>query len=541
MMIYKPVKYRYVLVALLTFAPLFKVVAQPSEADTTKHNEVKYVHVLEYLKMSNTWLGSNPASLSLSEIHNLGNSLFYINNENGDFYRPQEPEKSNQFGFATENYKMLNDLRLWGKFAFYSTNEYNRNWGDVIDPYRGTPYLFADEEGGDWEKQNYELSFGASSEKLFNLFFIGIDAHYELHTGARQNDPRPLNNANNICIRPGIIFPLRNKLSIGLSGYYGNRNEEISTFVVNKYFQHRLYKLRGVGEYSSVYTREFFRAYNGNSFGGGLQVEHPIKNGGIIAKANIYSYKEVVTDSETQTDGSSLYQHGGEYRETEVDASITLKLSRDMHMHLAKGHFNMNSSKGIEHSQHYDNVLERWITFATSVRYLGDRYQGGIAYSYFKTISNVIDYKWMICLQTFFTSADMRFLLPASSQKVQALHMEVIGKKNVSIAKKSLHLSMSTGYKLSLDDELSLNPELVNSTRTIIIENILIPDFEYLITDYIKLGINAIYNFSLTKKKSNYAFVGVKATRCHLIKPDIAGGSLKNGRNFLGISIGMAY
>ena len=189
MMIYKPLKYRYVLVALLTFAPLFEVVAQSSEVDTAKYNEVKYVHVLEYLKMCNTWLSSNPASLSLSEMHNLGNSLFYINNKNGDFYRPQEPEKSNQFGFSTENYKMLNDLRLWGKFAFHSTNEYNRNWGDVIDPYRRTPYLFADEEGGDWEKQNYELSFGASSKKLFNLFFIGIDAHYELHTGARQNDP----------------------------------------------------------------------------------------------------------------------------------------------------------------------------------------------------------------------------------------------------------------------------------------------------------------------------------------------------------------
>ena len=59
---------------------------------------------------------------------------------------------------------------------------------------------------------------------------------------------------------------------------------------------------------------------------------------------------------------------------------------------------------------------------------------------------------------------------------------------------------MSTGYKLSLDDELSLNPELVNSTRTIIIENILMPDFEYLTTDYIKLGMSAIYNFSLTKR-----------------------------------------
>ena len=158
-------------------------------------------------------------------------------------------------------------------------------------------------------------------------------------------------------------------------------------------------------------------------------MKHQIKNGNIIAEANVCSFNEVVTDSETQTDGSSLYQHGGEYRETEVNASIALKLSGDKHMHLAKGYFNMISGKGIEHSQQYDNVLEKWITFATSVRYLGDRYQGGIAYSYFKTKSNAIDYKWMICLQTFFTSDDMRFLLPASSQKNHVLHMEVIVKK----------------------------------------------------------------------------------------------------------------
>ncbi len=540
-MISKTVKCKYAFITLLIIAPLFGVTAQPSEADTAKHSVAKGVHVLEYLKLSNTWLDSNPAGLSLSEMHNLGNSLFSFNYNDGDFYRPQEPEKSNQLGFSTENYKVLNGLRLWGEFAFRSTNEYNRNWGVVIDPYRGTPYLFADEEGGDWKKQYYDLSFGASSGKLFDLFYFGIEAHYELHTGARQNDPRPLNNADNLWIRPGFILPLGNRLSIGLSGYYGNRNEEISTFVVNKYFQHRLYKLRGVGEYSSVYTREFFRAYSGNAFGGGLQLEYLIENGSILAEANVHSFDEEVTDSETLTDGSSLYQHGGEYRETEVDAAITFKLSGDRYMHLAKGYFNMISGKGIEHSQHYDNILERWITFATSVRYLSDHYQGGINYSYFRTKSNAIDYNWMIGLQTYFTSADMRFLMPGSSQMNYALHLDAIGKKNVSVARNTIHLSMSAGIKLSLDDELSLNPELVNSDRTIIVENILIPDFEYLTSDYVKMGMNAIYNFSLTKKTTSNVFIGVKASKFHLINSDISGSFLKNGRNFLEISMGIAY
>jgi hypothetical protein len=541
-MISKTAKWKSAFIVLLIITSLLRVTAQSSSVETEKLDIFKAPHVLEYLKLSNTWLDvSNPAGLSLSEMHDIGSSLLSFNYNDGNFFRPQEPERSSQLGFSTENYKLLKDLRLWGEFTFLSTNEYNRNWSVVVDPFRGTPYVFADEEGGQWKKQYYSLNAGASTKKLFDLFYFGIETNYEVHTGARQNDPRPLNNANHLWIRPGFIFPLGNRLSLGLSSYYSNRNEEISTFVVNKYFQHRLYKLRGVGEYHSVYTREFFRAYNGDAFGGGMQLEYLINNGNILVDANVRSFNEKVTDSETLTDGTSIYQSGGEYNETVIDASVTVKLSGDRYMHLMKGYFNMVPSKGIEHSQKYDNSLEKWITFATSVRYLSDRYQGGLSYSFYKSRSNSVDYNWMIGLQTFFTSTDLRFLSPKSSQLNSAVHLNVTGKKNVSFSRNNIHMSLSAGYKMSLHDELSLNPELVNSDRTTIIDNVLMPDFEYLTTDYMKMGLNVIYSFSLVKKTNNNIFIGLKADKYQLINSGMVDNVLKDGRNFLEITLGLVY
>ncbi len=494
-------------------------------------------HVLEYLWLTNTWLhAANPAGLSMAEMHDLGNSFFSFNHQGGPYRRPQEADSIHRMGFSTERFQSLGDFRFRGEFVFETTRETNQKWSVVQDPFRGIPYVFADSSGGDWDKQYYNLNVGASSGKLLGLFYAGLEAHYELYTGARQNDPRPLNNTNHIWVRPGLLFPMGNRISLGLSGYYSNRNEEINITVNNWDVQHRYFKLRGVGEFRSGFMRSFFRAYNGDSFGGNLQFAYQHQGIHFLAEAGLRLRQEEVTD------GTSLFEHGGDYEETVVDATIHLKLTGNHHVHLAKGFFHLAKDTGIEHSQSYDVELEKFITFATTLRYRGDRMQGGIHYHFIHTGGSQADYRWMAGLQADLQSADLRFLLPNSSQTTTSAHFTLLGKKNIPLAKNNLHLGLSGGYKLSIKDELRMHPDLVNSDRTVVTDFLTVPDFDYLVKDYITLGLELAYNFAFPGNPRNNLYIGIKADKIHLMDNHATdNGFFQDGRNFFQARIGMIY
>lgn len=508
---------------------------------TTANPEARQIsetpHVLEYLWLTNTWLhAANPAGLAMTEMHDLGNSFFSFNHQGGSYRRPQEADSINRTGFSTERFQSLGDFRFRGEFVFETTRETDQRWSVVQDPFRGTPYVFADSSGGDWDKQYYNLNVGASTGKLLGLFYAGLEAHYELFTGARQNDPRPLNNTNHVWVRPGLLFPMGNRTSLGLSGYYSNRNEEISITVNNWDFQHRYFKLRGVGEHRSGFMRSFFRAYNGDSFGGNLQFAYQQRGIDFLLEAGYRLQQEEVTD------GTSAFEHGGEYEETVVDAMFRLKLTGIHHVHLARGFFQLAQDTGIEHSQQYDIEQEKWITFATTLRYRGDRLRGGIHYHYVRTGGEQTNYRWMAGLQADLESADLRFLLPNSSQINTSAHVKLLGKKNIPVAGNNLHLGLSGGYKLSLNDELRIHPDLLNSERTVVADLLIMPDFDYLVKDYITLGLEMAYNFAFPGNPRNNFYIGIKADKIHLVDNNASGnGFLQDGRNFFQARIGMIY
>ncbi len=526
---------------LVIFALLFCSSVSPihaltvSPGEQTTESVVETPHVFEYLKQKNIWLASsNPAGMAFTEMYDLGNSFFSHFYNDGNFYRPQEADRTNQFGFTTERFQSLNQLRFKGAFTFLTSSEYNQKWGVLTDPYMGTPYVFADESGGDWAKQYYNLNAGMSSGKIMDLFYAGIDVDYVVHTGARQADPRPLNNTYFIDVRPGVIFPLGQRASIGLSGLINNRQEEISISVSNQDFQHRWFKMRGVGEYRTGFMRSFLRTYSGTSFGGGLQFAFNQDAYQILAEANYYTQNQEVTD------GASTFQHGGEYNETRIEGFISFKYNGPSCLHLLTGTFDLKQGTGIEHSQNFDLKEERWVTFATTTRYLGDRYFGSIQYNYFRTNGMAADYNWMAGFQGDIERADLRFLLPNSLQLNTFAKIKLQGKKNFAIGNNNLHIGLSAGYKISLDEELSLNQELTSSERTVISEMVTRPDYDYLVTDYTSFGLDIRYNFSLLKKTRNNFYIGMQADKYYLTDESDA-GFLTSGRNFFMARIGMIY
>ncbi len=492
-------------------------------------------HWMEYLKEYNNWEGaSNPAGLSLTNMHNLGNSYFTYNIDEGDFYRPQDASRVNTFGFTTERYQSLGEMTFRGEFTFHSFEEKDRQWGNVMDPFRGTPYIFSDVEGGDWSKQYYNLNFTAASGRLFGLFYAGIEAHYELYTGARQNDPRPVNHTQSIHAKPGLLFPVGNNSDLGITGYISNRSEDISITLVNHDFQHRWYKMRGVGEFRRGFMRGYSRSYEGTGFGGGINYALTLNRGSLIADADIRFYNEEVSD------GSSIIQHGGELEEMTLETSVRLKLTGASTLHRITGTFNLTEFTGIEHSQSYDNSLEQWITFATSTRYRADHIHTGIDYRFYRTKTNN-DYDWMAGLNASLISDDIRYLLPLSSKKFADLRLLLNGEKNFTLAGNNLHMGVTAGYNMSIDEDLSIHHELLDGDRSDITDNVTIPDFYYHTTNYAIFGINATYSFNIGNTVNSPFYFSLEAKRHDLASSDISPLYKDTARNYLKISLGMIY
>ena len=214
-----------------------------------------------------------------------------------------------------------------------------------------------------------------------------------------------------------------------------------------------------------------------------------------------------------------------------------MKFEGNSHLHLVRGFFNMIERKGIEHNQSYDNVQEIWVTFATSLRFKGDIMQAGINYDFVKT-RKPNEYNWRAGLEANFTQADLRFLLPQSTQLNNDLFFGISGKKNFLIFGTSIHLGMSVGYKHSLMDELSIDQELLSGGRSIIVDTITNPDFLYLRSNYARFGIDATWNFRFSGIPF---YLNLNSSRYQLTGSETTGSFGSGNRNFLEIRLGMVY
>jgi len=280
--------------------------------------------------------------------------------------------------------------------------------------------------------------------------------------------------------------------------------------------------------------RSYSRSYEGTGFGGGVNYAYTFSRGSLIADADIRFYNEEVSD------GSSVIQHGGELDEMTIETSIRLKLRRTNSLHRITGHFDLNEFTGIEHNQSYDNSLEQWVTFATSTRYRADHIHAGIDYRFYRKRANN-DYDWMTGLKAGFISGDMRYLLPLSTKKFADFRLMLNGARNFTIAENNLHLGLTAGYNMSLDEELSIHHELMEGERSDISDNVTVPDFHYLTTDYAIFGINATYSFNIGNTINSPFYLRLEATRYDLTSSDISPRYEDTARNHLKLSLGMLY
>lgn len=511
----------------------FCAVAQEEQADSLRSMPMN----LALLNLRNNWLQTeNAAGMQLSRLWPTGKTALLYNNLSGGMKLAQQPESTDRLQFISERYQPLGKAIFYGSFSYTGQDDRNIRLSDVLDPYRGTPYILADSIGGNWKKQLYALKLKAAAPPLAGgRLMAGIGAELNVATGARQNDPRPLNRSNEINITPGLIWKSGSHSHVGINGLYGKYREEVSLEVKNTYINHFLYKLLGVGQYElpGIFSVGASRNYAGSKYGADLQYGLKTDRMNWLSTAGYRTYSEEVSD------GNSVPRKAGTWKQKDYQVTSVLHFDGGQAFQQLKFEGQLLEDTGIEFHEYFNSAANQWQTILEAPFYLAETRRAALSYTFVQQSDEKV-YNWLAAAALNYQSADKTYTVPASSARTERLDFSVKGGKNFLVGKNaSLQTSLSLGYSKSLSDGLSFIP--VTSDRNLIAREVLYPDHAYLTGDRLMVTCEGQYNFNMKKVKGTQFFMGTVIHVLQSLKDDLFYPTAAGNRSYFSLSIGAYY
>lgn len=487
---------------------------------------------LQLAPVRNPWINTqNAAGLSVLPMPSLGKTYFAGNIEEGELRRPQQPSTGRTFQFVSERYQSLQNASLYGKFSFRQKWDDDIQWSDVLDPYRRNPYLVADSIGGNWKKQLYDLELKASTPVNANRsLMIGAGLQYNLGTGARQNDPRPLTYSNEIKLNPGIVWSPSKSLNIGLTGNFGFFKEKISFQASNNEDIHYRYRLAGLGNYYRDQTISETRYYTGNTYGGSAQVQWEKENLRVLLDAG-YSFRK-----EDAQDGTILPVLYGNFKEDQYHASVDLSLLTGRYTHQWQAGWKSFDGEGQDY--HYGKSVNNQLRPLVNSDVFNSTFynEGAFHYRWIKD-GFQDDYKWMLHASVVYSGMDLRYNEPRSRNTVDANEYRLAFTRNLTWKDtKNFIWSVNMALRDCFTHYMDYKP---SATQTNIVMNGLVnPDQAWLSSDMFKAGCSVEYRFPMSRNSETSLYVKADAG----IWKRMNNSNLPNAsRNFAGLTIGMTY
>jgi len=485
---------------------------------------------IELLKAKSLWFGtSNGAGITLDKMTDFNNLLFGYDLASGDFKKKSDGSDERNIGVSTEGGLNLGGGYVWGSFAYNNTKQTGTVFNTtMLDPGRGMPFYTIDANLSDWFKQDYNLSMKASTHPFGDKLYLGIQAGYHTKTGAKQVDPRSKVDFYTLDVKPGVVLKLNNH-SAGINFFYEKLNQESSTTNSNNQANQNVFVMKGLGN--------FYRAvvgglqslgkfvYNGNATGGAIQYAyegssmHLMLNGGYI-----FGVEDVIsTPTKPKKEGS--------IKKNIYDANLQILFTGD-NLHKAGLSWANRKNSGIEYVQVLDNTFEvqRWITTYKSIRSTFDLNELSFRYDFFR--GNDFEYKWRTGLSVNYRNSEDLYIIPVSEMNLEEVIFGVDAKVNLNLKKAGKILAgMDLGYKTNLDGNYQYGGADPGSP---VITGFMKPDFQYLQTDYMKIGGELSYFTGIGKTRHAGMFVKA-AVSCFLP------GEGENNRMLTGFGIGFTF
>ncbi len=495
---FKMRKVKYIYGALVLFLSLVTVQSAVAQNEARSSSPMS----IELMKARSLWFNTgNSAGLLLDNAANFTTLDFKYQTTNGDFKLRQEGEKERTLGLSTEGGQMIGEGYGWGKFSY--NNEVQRNTlfnTAMLNPRRGVPFYPVDANLSDWVKQDYFMTMKVASKPLWERYILGMEATYEAKTGAKQVDPRSEVFFYSINLKPSIVAVFGEHI-VGLNFEYENMVQEGRRHTnSNSQVNQDVFVMKGLGNHytaviGGLQGLSAFQ-YTGNKVGAAIQYSYNICDYTILATGG-YSYRveDVIRDR-------TKPKKEGSVEEDEFSAGVVVVKNGDNLNRLEISYTSYNTN-GIEYVQVLDNTYEvqKWVDLYSSIRSNYSQKDFLANYSFFRDAA--VDYRWKAGAFVNYRFNQDFYYVPFSKMVIENLYLGVNGAYNIPLNAKGKFIAGADFiYKNNMDGAYKYGGA---EPAAVVITDFMMPDFQFMKQDYIKVG-GALSYFSTLGKENKFGF-----------------------------------
>jgi hypothetical protein len=278
-----------------------------------QHNDIEYI----FPSLSLYRMNQNPADLLLSDKKTSMLIAYNFNKEEGSYRKVfEEEQKMLNNSVIDIIFRMDTSQALHSSISFFENYSTTKYYSENRFPYRGNPFLIADDNPGDFRQDMLCLETDYV-KKLFNNLDLGVQISYNVGEGLKKYFPKPTSDYRDIGARLGFTYQIDENNPVSIFGDYFNLFEEI-TFDDNARSP-KIYRFRGL-DYPIILTAltGATRQYKDEGFGGGFEYQHIFNsNFNIIFSARAFQDKEIVID------GISSPTDDGRWKEKNYEIKLT--------------------------------------------------------------------------------------------------------------------------------------------------------------------------------------------------------------------------
>lgn len=399
-----------------------------------------------------TWDLRNAALLKELSLPGKGEAQLGYFNDNGSFKHPFDAGSRSGVQFNATRANTLSNWSFYGSFNLKAYSEKDVPMTSMANPFRDNPYQIADSLQGKWNKQNYVLSLKAAAPALMNgKLVLGMGLDYEVLTGARQKDPRPLDNSSELKLAPALVYHLNKRHFIGINGNYQHYQENLTVELYNYRLVYNAYKLLGLGEYQfsapvQLTSGGITRAFSGNQGGGDLQYGFRNNKWNVWISAGYNYRREKVTDGITNPQKAG--QHA--FHEYAASAIVGYKQSHTTHQWALSWVQRDIDNKEFHQVQNSSNQL--YETVYSSVFNTALKTRASLSYLLNKLNKNN-QLSWILKAAAGYTGLDNRYANPRSLQIVDKSNLSLQLAKYCNLAKEAaFSVNWNTSYEFVFRD-----------------------------------------------------------------------------------------
>jgi hypothetical protein len=451
----------------------------------------------------NPWLNSsNPAGHSFDPAVAPGKMELNYRGEKGPYKRVQQGEEIQQYSLRTERYKRINKISFYGDFSYDKSYEKGVRYSNINDPYRGTPYLLIDTSGryDIYDREFFTLR-GDMALPVFRFLSWGFSADMNAGLSSQDRDPRPRNKVLNLDLSQGLLFSTPH-VSLGVNALYSYYNEDIEIDIIEKFVHLAFFQLHGMDSYTYHVASSFNRLYKRNTYGGEGQLSLNVGGLHSLFGTKFLYINERVFDGRKAGNASWSYLKDDSHLEgNELEIFNATSFSHGPMLHSLSARYRMRHMVGAEILQRLEQVGEAgavdWVDYGQEEKYASRIYDLGIAYS-FLILERGFARNLQLDLGVDYLGSEQAYYLPDMDESYQNRIFSAAVRKSFFMGRHEIGLG--TGMKL----KQNLNASQTFDESGLISGILLLPDFEYLTSDYRAPWLEASYAVSMKRLFDKY-------------------------------------